>query len=147
MRKLGIALAIIIALVIVVIVAIPIVVDVNHYHGLVQSQLEKALGRPVTFGDMHLSMTPPSVRLDNLVIAEDPQFGTSSFATARFVDTSVKLMPLLHGNVEVSSLTLDQPKVQLIRNAAGVWNFSTLGKKKSAPQGSNEGEFVLAKLA
>ena len=147
MRKLGIALIVIVALIIVAIVAIPVVVDVNRYHGLVQSQLEKALGRPVSFAGMHLSMTPPSVRLDNVVIAEDPQFGGGTFAQARYIDASVKLMPLIRGNVDIRSLTLDQPQVQLIRNAAGVWNFSTLGKKKAQQQGSAEGELVLAKLA
>lgn len=146
MRKLGIALIVIVVLVIIAIVAIPLVVDVNRYHGIVQSQLEKALGRSVTFGNMHLSMTPPSVRMDNLVIAEDAQFGGGNFAQAHSIDASVKLMPLIRGNVDIRSLTLDQPQVQLIRNRAGVWNFSTLGKKKDQ-QGSGEGEFVLAKLA
>ena len=50
MRKLGIALIVIIVLVVAAIVVIPLAVDVNRYHGLVQSQLEKALGRPVAFG-------------------------------------------------------------------------------------------------
>ena len=90
MRKLGIALVVIIALIIVLIVAIPLVVDVNRYHGLVQSQLEKALGRPVTFGSMHLSMTPPAMRLDNLVIAEDPHFGAGTFAQAHYIDADRK---------------------------------------------------------
>jgi uncharacterized protein involved in outer membrane biogenesis len=152
MRKLGIALIVIIALIIVAIVVIPLVVDVNRYHGLVQSQLEKALGRPVSFGAMHLSMTPPSVRLDNVVIAEDPQFGGGTFAQAHYIDASVKLMPLIRGNVDIRSLTLDQPQVQLIHNAKSVWNFSTLGKKPEAQpqapkQKSSEGELVLAKLA
>ncbi len=166
MRKLGIALIVIIVLVIIAIVAIPLVVDVNRYHGLVQSQLEKALGRPVTFGAMHLSMTPPGVRMDNLVIGEDPQFGGGAFAQAHYIDASVKLLPLLRKNVDIRSLTLDQPQVELIKNRAGLWNFSTLGKKSEAPaqpgaapaqpapqgnapppqQKSSQGEFVLAKL-
>lgn len=145
MRKLGIALIVIVVLVIIAVVAIPLVVDVNRYHGVVQSQLEKALGRPVTFGGMHLSMTPPSVRMDDLVIAEDPQFGGGTFAQAHSIDASVKLLPLIRGNIDIRSLTLDQPQVQLIRNRAGIWNFSTLGKKKEQ-QGSKEGEFVLAQF-
>ncbi len=127
MRKLVIALIVLIVLIVAVIVAVPLVVDVNRYHGLVQSQLEKALGRPVTFGQMHLSMTPPAVRLDNVVIAEDPQFGSGNFAQAHYIDASVKLLPLIRGNVDIRSLTLDQPQVQLIRNAACFCNFSSLG--------------------
>lgn len=146
MRKLGIVLLILVALVVVAIVAIPLVVDANRYHGLVQAQLEKALGRPVTFGQMRLSLTPPGMRLENVMIAEDPQFGQDAFATAKYLDATVKIGPLLHGNVDIRSLELQQPKVQIIKNAAGVWNFSTLGKKKTQA-GSGEGEFVLGKLA
>ena len=123
MRKLGIIVAIIIVLIVVVIVAVPLVVDVNRYHGMVQAQLEKALGRPVTFGNMHLSMTPPSIRIENVTIGEDPQFGAGPFAKAQYIDTSVKLLPLVRGNVDIRSLTLDHPQVELIKNAGGAWNL------------------------
>lgn len=148
MRKLGIVLAIIIALVVAVIVAVPLLVDVNKYHGMVQAQLEKALGRQVSFGNMHLSMAPPSIRIENVSIAENPQFGSAPFAQARYIDVSVKLLPLISGNVDIRSLTLDHPQVNMIKNAAGIWNFSTLGNKKTQQQqNANESEFSLAKLA
>lgn len=133
MRKLGIAIAIIVALIVAVIVVVPMVVDANQYHGMVQSQLEKALGRPVSFGQMHFSLTPPSLRLDDLKIGEAPQFGGGQFAAAHSVDVSVKLLPLIHKQVDIRSLTLDQPQVQLIKDANGIWNFSTLGSNP-APQ-------------
>lgn len=128
MRKLGIIVAIVIALIVAVIVIVPLVVDANQYHGVVQSQLEKALGRKVSFGQMHLSLTPPSVRLDDLQIAESPQFGNGQFATAKSVSVAVKLLPLIRHEVDIRSLSLDQPQVALVRNPDGVWNFSTLGQ-------------------
>lgn len=133
MRKLGIVLAIIVGLIVAVIVIVPLVVDVNQYRGVVQAQLEKALGRKVSFGQMHLSLTPPSVRLDDLQIAESPQFGSGQFATAKSVAVAVKLLPLLHHEVDIRSLSLDQPQVSLIRNPDGVWNFATLGQAAPAP--------------
>ena len=150
MRKLGIFAVVLIALIILVIVVVPLVLDINHYHGLVQAQLEKALGRPVTFGQMHLSLTPPSVRMDNLVIGEAPQFASTPFATAGAIEASVKLLPLLHKDVQINSVDLKNPKVQLIRNAQGVWNFSTLGPQQQQakqPSGQdNGGGFVLSNL-
>ncbi|HEU5450488.1 MAG TPA: AsmA family protein [Terriglobales bacterium] len=128
MRKLAIVIAVIIVVVIVALLAIPKFVNINTYHAEIQKQLQQALGRPVTFGDMHLSLLPLRVRMDNLAIGEDPGFGTGSFASAQQLDTAVAFWPLLHKQVEIQSLTLRDPKVQLIKNARGVWNFSTLGK-------------------
>src|SRR5512142_228197 len=106
MRKLGIIVAIIVAVLVIVIVVVPMVLDINRYHGLIQAQLEKALGRPVTFGQMHLSLTPPSVRMDNVAIAESPAFGRGTFASMDYIDASVKLLPLLHKDVQLQSLDL-----------------------------------------
>jgi len=44
----------------------------------------------------------------------------------------VKLLPLLHKSVEINSLNLQRPSVELIKNAQGVWNFSTLGANPQA---------------
>ncbi len=132
MRKLAVIIAIIVAILVVIIVVVPLVLDVNRYHGVVQTQLEKALGRPVTFGQMHLSLTPPSVRMDNVVIGEAPQFGRGPFVSMNELDASVKLWPLLHKDVQIQSLDLKSPKVELIRSAQGVWNFSTLGQSQPA---------------
>jgi uncharacterized protein involved in outer membrane biogenesis len=149
MRKLGIAVVILIVLVIIAVVAVPMLLDINRYHGVVQAQLEKALGRPVTFGQMHLSLTPPSVRMDNVVIGEAPQFaqsGQSAFASTEAIDASVKLWPLLRKDIQIQSLNLKNPKVQLIRNPQGLWNFSTLGAQPSKPEEQKGGGFVLSNL-
>ena len=54
------------------------------------------------------------------------------FAQVGQLDISVKLFPLLTGNVEVDSLEMKQAKIELIRNAQGVWNFSTAGSAPAA---------------
>ena len=131
MRKAGIVIGVIVVLIIIALLAIPKFVNINTYHAEIQKQLEQALGRPVTFGDMHLSLLPLRVRMDSLVIGEDPGFGTGSFASAQQLDTAVAFWPLLHKQVEIQSLTLRDPKVELIKNARGAWNFSTLGKSPS----------------
>jgi uncharacterized protein involved in outer membrane biogenesis len=146
MRKLGIIAAIIVALVVIFVVVVPMALDINRYHGVVQAQLEKALGRSVTFGQMHLSLTPPTVRMDNVVISEAPQFGGGTFASTEAIDASVQLWPLLHKEVQLQSLELKNPKVQLIRTPQGVWNFSTLGQAKKPAAPEEKGAFVLSNL-
>ena len=130
MRKLGIAILVIVVLLVAAVLIIPHVINVNDYHAQIQSQLEKKLGRQVSLGPMSLSLFPPSFQVSNAVIGEDKNFNSSRpFATADKLAVSVKLMPLLHKEVDVKSLQLDHPHIELIRNAQGEWNFATLGQE------------------
>ena len=130
MRKLGIAIAVIVVLLVAAVLIVPHLIDVNQYHGQVQSQLEKRLGRPVTLGNMRLRLFPPAFDVDNATIAEDPHFATNRpFATADKLAVSVKFWPLLQKQLDVNSLELVHPHIELVRNAEGVWNFATLGQE------------------
>jgi len=135
MRKLVIAIAVIVVLLVAGALIVPHLIDVNHYHGQIQSQLEKRLGRQVTLGNMSLRLFPPAFDVENTTIAEDPHFATNPpFATADKLAVSVEFWPLLHKQLEVKSLELVHPHIELVRNAEGVWNFATLGQEsKPAP--------------
>ena len=141
MRKLGIAILVIIVIVVVAVAIFAATFDVNRYHGVIQSELEQRLDRKVTLGNMNLGIFPPRFRVQNLTIADDPNFDkTKPFLQAQELDVSVKLLPLLHKSIEINSLDLQRPSVELIRNAQGAWNFSTLGNNPqaaspNAPQG------------
>jgi uncharacterized protein involved in outer membrane biogenesis len=130
MRKLGIAIAVIVVLLIAAVLIVPHLINVNQYHGQIQSQLEKRLGRQVTLGNMGLRLFPPAFDVENTTIAEDPHFATNRpFATADKLAVSVKFWPLLRKQLEVNSLELVHPHIELVRNAQGVWNFATLGQE------------------
>ncbi len=134
MRKLLIAAVIVILVLVGIVFVVPMLVDVNQYRGQVQAELQKQLNRPVQLGSMGLSVIPLAVKVDNVTIGEDPSFHSNvPFAQVQQLDVHVKLFPLLAKKIEISSLTLQQPKIELIRNAAGVWNFGSLGQKPAAP--------------
>src|SRR5512140_1649362 len=135
MRKLGIAIAVIVVVLIVAALIVPHLIDVNQYHGQIQAQLQKRLGRQVTLGKMALRLFPPAFDVENTTMAEDPHFATNRpFATADKLAVSVKFWPLLSKQLEVNSLELVHPHIELVRNAQGVWNFATLGQEqKPAP--------------
>src|SRR2546423_8209645 len=96
MKKLGIALAVLVVLFLVVIFAVPALVDVNSYRGRIQSELQSRLGRPVTLGQLHLSLLPLAFRADNVAVAEDPSFkSTRPFAQASDLTARVALGPLV----------------------------------------------------
>ena len=133
MRKAGIIVGSIILILILAVVVFAATFNVNQYRGTIQSALEKRLDRTVTLGDMHLGIFPPRLQVQNLSIADDPKFNDAKpFVEAQGLDVSVKLLPLLRKSVEISSLTLQRPNVELIKDAQGTWNFSTIG---SDPEG------------
>jgi AsmA protein len=147
MRKVGIVFGILVAVIIVGVAIFAATFDVNRYHGRIQSELEQRLGRKVTLGQMHLSVLPPRFRVQNIAILEDPKFpNPKPFIQADQLDVSVKLMPLLSKSIEIDSLKLQRPTVELVKNQLGVWNFASLGG--NAPQASSsKSQFSLSELA
>ena len=116
--------------------ALPYIVDVNQYRGLIQDQLRTKLGRGVKLGPMELSVTPLAIRIRDFEISEDPAVNSQRpFASAKELRVRLGLLALLRRQVEVSSITLDSPSVEVIRKADGSWNFSSLG---SSSGGSSE---------
>src|SRR5256885_9555071 len=147
MRKVGIVLGIWVLVVIIGVAIFAATFDVNRYRGSIQSELERRLDRKVTLGQMHLSVLPPRFQVQNIAIAEDPKFpNPKPFVQADQLDVSVKLMPLFSKSIEVDSLKLQRPTVELVKNQLGVWNFASVGA--NAPQSSgSKSEFSLSELA
>lgn len=135
MRKLGITVLVIVVLLIAAGLIIPHLIDINHYRGQIQAELQKRLGRSVQLGDMSLSLIPPAFEVQNAVIGNDPQFSNDNrpFAAADKLKVRVAFWPLLSKKLDVKSLELDHPKIELVRNQQGVWNFSTLGQPAAQP--------------
>lgn len=134
MRKLVIVVVVLVVIIVGALLALPHLIDVNQYRGQIQSELQQRLNRPVQLGEMSLGIFPLRVEANNVIIGEDPNFhSTAPFAQVSQLDVSVKLLPLLRKDVEVDSLELKRPQIEIIRNQNGVWNFSTLASAPAAP--------------
>src|ERR1700730_15759153 len=148
MRKVGIVAGTIILILVVAVVVFAATFDVNQYRGTIQSELEKRLDRKVVFGDMHLGLFPPRLQVQNLSIADDPKFNDAKpCVQAQEWDVSVKLLPLLSKTVEISSLSLQRPSFELIKDAQGTWNFSTIGATQKSAPSQDKRQFSLGELA
>jgi AsmA protein len=147
MRKFLFRLLIVVALLVVAALVLPSLLDVNRYRPQIQSELEKRLGRKVTLGNMRLSILPLAFRARDMAISEDPRFGEGKvFAQAEEVQVEARLWSLLQGNVQVDSLAMTKPRVELVRNAGGEWNFASLGKATTAPGAAQTTPLSLASL-
>src|SRR5581483_3797368 len=130
MRKLVGVLIAIIAIIVIAIFALPSLVNVNQYHDKIQAELQDKLHRDLKLGNMSLKIVPLSIRVADVQIGEDPNFRTGRpFATTSDLAVSAKLLPLLRHQVDLRSLELVNPKIELVRNAQGTWNFASLGQQ------------------
>lgn len=128
MKKLLIVLGGLLVLVVACVAMLPRLMDVNRYHDRIQVELQKSLGREVQLGQMSLGVFPPTFKVENAVIGEDPKYNSGMpFAKTAALNIRVKLGPLLHKDVQVESLQMVSPQVELIRGADGTWNFSSIG--------------------
>jgi len=155
MKKLRVVLGIVGGLVLLGVIAIWILANPNRYRELIQAQMEKQLGRKVTLGQMSLGLLPLRFQVMNPVIAEDPAIRQEPpFVRAEKLDIRIGLLPLIRGNVQVDSLELQHPSVELVKTTQGAWNFSSIGAgstgaQPSAPAGGSTSatEFSLQRLA
>jgi len=148
MRKIVIVIGVVVLVIVAAVGVLFATFNPNDYRGTIQAKLEQQLNRKVTLGNMSLGLFPLRFRVANLSIADDPKFSNRAFLLTQELSVSVKLLPLLSKSVEVESLTLERPSVELIKNAQGVWNFASIGEKAPAPQASSSGQqFSLGELA
>jgi AsmA protein len=135
-------IGIVIAVLIVIAIALPFIINVNMFRPQIQSQLDTALGRQVTIGELHLSILGGSVSADNVAISDDPAFSNQPFVKAKSLDVGVEMMPLIFSkSLRVTEITLSDPQVSLLKNASGRWNFSSIGGKSTpAPTRAAEGK-------
>ena len=144
--------AIVFAILLVIVVALPFLINVNSFRPQIEAQLTSALGRPVTVGNLSLSILTGSVEANNIAIADDPAFSKSPFITANSLKVGVELIPLiLSKQLNVTEITLQQPEITLLKAADGKWNFSSIGGASTtqAPKsgGTSPGNFSVAKLS
>ena len=133
-RIITVAVILVVALIVLLVLGV-FFLNVNRFRPRIQTELQNKLGRPVTLGELHLHLIPFSIKVDGVTIGESTSFNSSHpFATAKDVYASASLMSLIKGEPQISNLTLNQPQIELIKNAAGAWNFSALGN--AAPAGN-----------
>lgn len=140
-KTLKIVLIVVAVLVVVVLVA-PFLIPVNQFRPIIEEKASAALGRRVQLGNISLSLISGSLSAENLSIGDDPKFSSAPFLTAKSLDVGVEVMPLiLSKTLNVTGVTIASPKVTLLHNGAGQWNYSSLGgaaakaEAKKAPAG------------
>ncbi|MCS7026163.1 MAG: AsmA family protein [Bryobacteraceae bacterium] len=112
-----------------------LLVDPNQFRGTIQSQLEKLLQRRVSLGAMKLRIFPLSIAVEDVSIASSKTLAeTRPLLTAKQVLVRVDLLALLKKQVQIESLHVVEPVLELVKLPSGAWNFSQ-EKEQTRPPG------------
>ncbi len=133
-KTLKIVLIVVGVLVVLVLVA-PFLIPVNQFRPTIEEKASAALGRKVQLGNISLSLISGSLSAEALSIGDDPKFSSAPFLTAKSLNVGVEIMPLIFSKtLNVTGVTIASPQVTLLRNAAGQWNYSSLGASAAKSQ-------------
>jgi hypothetical protein len=152
MKKLRIVVIAIVVVIVLAVAAVWVLANPNSHREAIQAELEKQLGRKVSLGEMSLGFLPLRFQVANPVIAEDPGIRPDPpFVKADNLDIRIGFLPLLRGAIQVDSIDLRHPSIELVAAKDGKWNFSTIGgtsTSKPAASGSSgpPSEFTLQRL-
>src|SRR5258707_13734528 len=119
---------VVVGVLIVLVLVLPFLIPVNQFRPTIEEKASAALGRKVQLGNISLSLLSGSLSAEALSIGDDPKFSSAPFLTAKSLNVGVEMMPLIFSKtLNVTGVTITSPQVTLLHNAAGVWNYSSLG--------------------
>ena len=119
-------------LIVLLAVLVPPFVNVNRYRNRVAEAISQALGREVTVSHIALKLLPrPGIVLSNFVVAENSNYGAEPMLRADSVTAFLRLTSLWRGRLEIGTLDLDTPSLNLVRRSDGHWNVEELVERAS----------------
>ena len=106
---------------------IPPYISVNRYQHRIATSISQSLGRPVHLDDVNLTLLPfPGFTITNLVVSEDPAFGSEPIIRAMSVHARLRVSSLWRHQVEFSTISFTEPSVNLVHLANGKWNLESI---------------------
>ena len=124
---------ILVALVAIVLaIFLPPYLNVNRYRSQAATSIGEALGRSVTVSNIELQIMPrPGLLLSGFVVADDPAYGPEPMLRADKVTAYLRLSSLWRGRLEIGTLALENPSLNLARREDGHWNLEELVSRAS----------------
>ena len=106
---------------------VPPLITVNRLQHRIATSISQSLGRPVHLDQVTLNLLPlPGFTLNNLVVDEDPAFGSEPIIRANSVRVTLRFSSLWTRRVEFSTISFTDPSVNLVHLANGKWNLESI---------------------
>ncbi len=134
-----IVLSIPVVIIIAGVVTLKVMFTGEKLKSIVIPRAEAALGRPVAVNDISLVVFPSiALKMEGLSVAnrQGEGFSSTPLLTLDALRLNVKLFPLLSSRIEVTSLELDRPRINLEVNKRNESNYANLAQGGNAPVGA-----------
>ena len=97
--------------------------------------VERRWGRKISAREVRTTVVPAiGLHLKEFSMADDPVFSKRAFLTADDVKVTFKVLPLFLYQVRIKEVIAHGAVITIIRDPAGVYNFSSLGPENTRRQ-------------
>ncbi len=111
---------------------VPVLLNLDRYRPRVISYLQARTGKPVEIGHLSLALYPHvAIRVDDFGMKNPAEFPSDYFLKVGRIDAKLDARALLHRQVVIKSLVLQDPLINLVSDPDGPWNFENPGSKES----------------
>jgi len=112
---------------------VPPMISIGRYKARITELMSESLGRPVHLSSVELRLLPrPEFVLTNLTVEGDPAYGAEPVLYANTVTAAIELLPLWQGRLVISSISVDEASLNLVRTQEGRWNLDSLFRTAAA---------------
>jgi len=106
---------------------LPPLINVNRYQRRIATSISGSLGRQAHLDNVSLNLLPlPGFEIQNLVIDEDPAFGSEPIIRANTVKATLRLSSLWRRRVGFSTISFTEPSLNLVHLPDGRWNIESV---------------------
>ena len=138
MKKILIAIAVLIVLLVVAVIAIPFLIPVDSYKSKLIAAVKDSTGRDLRIdGKMSFSLFPVvGLEANDVSFSNPPGAASKDMAKLGKLQVALQVLPLLHRDIEIKSLVLIDPVIDLEVDKQGQpnWQFSDAKTAPAAKQ-------------
>jgi uncharacterized protein involved in outer membrane biogenesis len=123
-RRTGLILVGIAALLLLALIFVgPALIRVDRYRPELISYLQEKTGKQVEIGRVALTLSPLTVHIDKFGVKNPPIFPQGYVVQVARIDAELSLTALLHRQLVIKSLLLEDPILNMTSDPDGPWNF------------------------
>src|SRR5712664_1006461 len=131
LKYLGLALGGVVVLLVAVVLVFALTFDPNSYKDDIERMAKERTGRTLKLqGEFKLAFFP-SLGASVAAVTLSERGSNREFVALQSAHASVKLMPLLRGQVIVDAVRVSGRKAQIVKNRDGTYSFSDLLEAKA----------------
>ncbi|MCC8398010.1 MAG: AsmA family protein [Rickettsia endosymbiont of Labidopullus appendiculatus] len=117
-------------LIIVILLITPLFISLESYKKLASDKVKEITGRELQInGDISISLLPtPTIAVKDVTLASLPNAHYPSLLEVKEVSASISILPLLKGKIDISTIEINKPIINLERmhNGLASWEFAKM---------------------